>query len=107
MVAPTAESFAAAAANADWSAKPGMGISLNNQAGEKTWPITGATFILMHKKVDNASKSAEVLKFFDWALTKGQPQASALEYIPLPDAVVAKIKESWKQITDASGKPVI
>ena len=107
VVAPTAESFAAAAANADWSAKPGMGISLNNQAGEKTWPITGATFILMHKKVDNASKSAEVLKFFDWALTKGQPQASALEYIPLPDAVVAKIKESWKQITDASGKPVI
>lgn len=107
LVAPTAEAFAAAAATADWSAKPGMGISLNNQAGEKTWPITGATFILMHKKVDNAKSSAEVLKFFDWALTKGQAQASALEYIPMPDAVVAKIKESWKQITDASGKPVL
>lgn len=107
VVAPTAEAFAAAAASADWSAKPGMGISLNNQAGEKTWPITGATFILMQKKTDNAKNSAEVLKFFDWALTKGQAQASALEYIPLPDAVVAKIKESWKQITDASGKPVM
>ena len=106
VVAPTAEAFAAAAASADWSAKPGMGISLNNQAGEKTWPITGATFILMQKKTDNAKNSAEVLKFFDWALTKGQAQASALEYIPLPDAVVAKIKDSWKQITDASGKAV-
>ena len=107
MVAPTAEAFAAAAASADWSAKPGMGISLNNQAGEKSWPITGATFILMQKKTDNAKNSAEVLKFFDWALTKGQAQASALEYIPLPDAVVAKIKDSWKQITDASGKAVM
>ena len=67
MVAPTAEAFAAAAASADWSAKPGMGISLNNQAGEKSWPITGATFILMQKKTDNAKNSAEVLKFFDWA----------------------------------------
>ena len=107
VVAPTADAFAAAAATADWSAKPGMGISLNNQAGEKTWPITGATFILMQKKTDNAKNSAEVLKFFDWALTKGQAQASALEYIPLPDSVVGKIKESWKQITDASGKAVL
>ena len=107
VVAPTAEAFTSAAASADWASKPGMGISLNNQAGEKSWPITGATFILMHKKADNAKNSAEALKFFDWALTKGQAQASALEYIPLPDAVVAKIKESWKQITDASGKAVM
>ena len=107
MVKPSAEGFMAAAAGADWTAKPGMGISLNNQAGEKTWPIAGATFILMHKKADDAAKSAEVLKFFDYALTKGQAQASSLEYIPMPDAVVAKIKESWKQIVDASGKPVL
>lgn len=107
VVKPSADGFAAAAAGADWSAKPGMGISLNNQAGEKTWPIAGATFILMHKKADDAKKSAEVLKFFDYALSKGQAQASSLEYIPLPDSVVAKIKESWKQIVDASGKPVL
>jgi phosphate transport system substrate-binding protein len=107
VVAPTAEAFASAAATADWSKAAGMGISLNNQAGEKTWPITGATFILMPKKTDNAKNTAEVLKFFDWALSKGQAQASALEYIPLPDALVVKIKESWKAITDTSGKPVL
>lgn len=107
VVKPSAQGFAAAAAGADWMAKPGMGISLNNQMGDATWPIAGATFILMHKKQDDAKKAAEVLKFFDYALTKGQAQASALEYIPLPESVVAKIKDSWKQITDAAGKPVM
>ena len=104
-VAPDDLTFKAAAAGADWS-KSFYQI-LTNQPGKASWPITGATFILMHKKADNAKNSAEALKFFDWALTKGQAQASALEYIPLPDAVVAKIKDSWKQITDASGKPVL
>ncbi len=107
VVAPTAEAFASAAATADWSKAAGMGISLNNQAGAKTWPITGATFILVAKKAENAKSAADVLKFFDWALTKGQAQASALEYIPLPEAVVAKIKDSWKQVTDTAGKPVL
>lgn len=107
VVAPTADAFAAAAASADWSKAAGMGISLNNQAGEKTWPITGATFILVPKKSDNAKNTAEVLKFFDWALSKGQAQASALDYIPLPEALVTSIKASWKQITDASGKPLM
>jgi phosphate transport system substrate-binding protein len=107
VVAPTAEAFAAAAVAADWTKAPGMGISLNNEPGAKSWPITGATFILLPKKTDNAQSTADVLKFFDWALSKGQAQASALEYIPLPDALVVKIKESWKVIADASGKPVL
>ena len=106
IVAPTAENFAAAAASADWNAAPGMGISLNNQAGAKAWPITGATFILMHRVADQPENSAEVLKFFNWALTKGQAQASSLEYIPLPPETVKTIQNNWKSIVDKNGQSV-
>ncbi|GAA4332597.1 phosphate ABC transporter substrate-binding protein PstS [Pigmentiphaga soli] len=106
-VQPVQAAFAAAAANADWDSQPGMGVVLNDEPGDATWPITSATFILMHKVQDKPAQGAEVLKFFDWAFKNGQKDATALDYVPLPDAVTNKIRGIWKsQIKDASGKPV-
>lgn len=102
--APSIEAFQAAAADADWNAAPGFGILLNNQPGAKAWPITSATFILMYKKTDKPEQSKEVLKFFDWAYKNGDKLAADLEYVPLPENVKGKVRESWKTITDASGK---
>ncbi len=105
-VAPSAETFAAAAEKADWSV-PGMAASLTDVAGEKAWPITGTAFVLMHTKPENSANSLQVLKFLDWGYTKGQTQASELDYIPLPANVVDLIKNEWKKITDASGKALM
>lgn len=105
-VAPSAPAFAAAAEKADWTV-PGMGASLTNAAGEKSWPIAGTAFVLMHAKQDNAANAAQVLKFFDWGLTSGQATANELEYIPLPASVVALVKNEWKKITDTAGKPIM
>ncbi len=107
VVQPDEKSFAAAAANADWTASPGFGVNLNNQAGDAAWPITSASYILMHKTADKPERSAEVLKFFRWALNNGQQLALELDYVPLPDEVVDLIEASWSQIADASGKPVL
>jgi phosphate transport system substrate-binding protein len=104
---PETESFQAAAANADWKAAPGYGIILNNQPGEKAWPITSATFILMHKKTDKAEGSAAALKFFDWAYANGDKLAIDLEYVPLPANVKDQVRATWKaEIKDNSGKPL-
>ncbi|QBJ77443.1 phosphate ABC transporter substrate-binding protein PstS [Aquitalea sp. USM4] len=105
-VAPSDKSFRAAAANADWKKAPGFYLLLTNQPGKDSWPIAGATFILMHKKQDKPAQGTEVLKFFDWAYKNGDKTALDLDYIPMPDNVKAVIRTSWKQITDASGKPV-
>ena len=106
-VQPDDKSFAAAAEKADWSAKPGFGISLNNQLGEKAWPITSASFILFHGVAEKPESTLEALKFFDWALNKGQKLALELDYVPLPANVVSKIQASWKTgIKGADGKPV-
>ena len=106
-VAPSDKSFRAAAANADWKKAPGFYLILTNQPGKESWPISGATFILMHKKQDKPAQGTEVLKFFDWAYKNGDKTALDLDYIPMPDSVKAVIRTSWKQITDASGKPVL
>lgn len=106
-VQPDDDTFAAAAAGADFSKAPGFGISLNNQAGDKSWPITSASYILMHKVADKPAQSAEVLKFFRWALNSGQKIALDLDYVPLPAALVKQIEATWKDIKDASGKPVL
>ena len=98
VVQPGDESFAAAAAGADWSKAPGLGISLNNQAGDKAWPITSASFILMHREPADPAKSAEVLKFFKWALSDGQEAAKALDYVPMPAATLPLIEATWKDI---------
>ena len=99
--------FAAAADKADWNSEPGFGISLNNQAGEKAWPITSASFILMHKAATDPKRSAEALKFFKWSLANGGKLAVDLDYVPLPANVVKQIENSWKDIKDASGKAVL
>ncbi len=103
-VKPEDNSFKAAAANADWSKAPGMYLLLTEQAGKDSWPITGATFILMHKTQDKPDSGKEVLKFFDWAYENGDKLAADLDYVPMPDSVVKLIHAAWKaQIKDASG----
>jgi phosphate transport system substrate-binding protein len=105
-VSPTAAAFAAAAAGAKWNAAPGYYLLLINQPGANTWPISGATFILMHKKQANPQTAHEVLAFFDWAYKNGNPAAATLDYVPLPDNVKALIRKSWLAISGPDGKPV-
>ncbi|HEY4370304.1 MAG TPA: phosphate ABC transporter substrate-binding protein PstS [Burkholderiales bacterium] len=105
-VAPDDETFKAAAAGADWKA-PGMYQILTDQPGKNSWPITGASFILMHKVQDKPANAKEVLKFFDWSFKNGGAMATELDYVPMPDAVVKLIQAEWKgKIKDASGKSV-
>jgi phosphate transport system substrate-binding protein len=94
-VAPTVEAFQAAAENADWAKAPGFYEILTNEPGEKSWPLTAATFILMYKKPADVAASNLALKFFGWAYDKGADQAKALDYIPMPDKVIALVKETW------------
>ena len=105
-VAPTSESFQAAAASADWTGTPGFGVILTEQPGAGSWPITAATFILMQKVPVDLEASKGALKFFDWAYKNGDKMAEELDYIPMPDKVVEAVHESWKEIKDASGNPV-
>ncbi|MBO0903788.1 phosphate ABC transporter substrate-binding protein PstS [Jiella sonneratiae] len=104
-VAPEAKAFEAAAKGADWSSQPGFGVILANQPGADTWPMTAATFILIHSDPQSPEDAAEALKFFDWAYAEGDKMALDLDYIPMPDSVVEKIKAEWKQI-EGDGKPV-
>ena len=104
---PDDENFKAAAAGADWAKAPGMYLVLTNQPGKISWPITGASFILMHKSQANAATGKEVLNFFDWAFKNGAAMATELEYVSLPPAVTKMIQENWKaKIKDASGKAI-
>jgi phosphate transport system substrate-binding protein len=105
-VTPNAQAFSAAAAGADWSKADGFYLLLLNQPGQNAWPITGATFILVHAKQADAAKGAQVLKFFDWAYTNGDAAAGALDYVPLPADLKARVRQSWSAITGPDGKPV-
>jgi phosphate transport system substrate-binding protein len=105
-VQPEEASFAAASAGADWKNTAGMGVILTDQSGAKSWPMTSASFILMHAKSPKPEASREVLKFFDWALKSGQKSALELDYVPLPAATVNLIGAEWKKIGDANGKAV-
>jgi phosphate transport system substrate-binding protein len=106
-VAPTIESFSAAAANANWEATPGFGVILTNELGAATWPIAGATFILVHKQPSDAAAAGAALKFFNWAYAKGGKMAEELDYVPMPGNVVTAVQRLWAaQIKDASGKPL-
>jgi phosphate transport system substrate-binding protein len=105
-VQPVDDAFKAAAANADWKSVPGMGVVLTDQAGDAAWPITGASFILLHAKQDKPEAGKEVLKFFAWSFKNGGKMAEELDYVPMPEAVVKQIEASWKGVTDASGKAV-
>jgi phosphate transport system substrate-binding protein len=106
-VAPTSEAFQAAAAGADWASKPGFGVILANQPGAASWPMTAGTWILMYKQPKDPAASAEALKFFDWAYKNGDKMAEELDYIPMPDKVVAEVEKMWAaDIKDSAGKPV-
>jgi phosphate transport system substrate-binding protein len=94
-VQPTVPAFQAAAANADWSKAPGYYVILTNQPGDASWPITAATFILMHKVPTDKAASDEALKFFKWAFEKGGKMAEELDYIPMPASVVKQIEQTW------------
>ncbi|MBK6601819.1 MAG: phosphate ABC transporter substrate-binding protein PstS [Betaproteobacteria bacterium] len=104
-VLPDDETFQAAAAGADWKGTPGMGVVLTDQAGKASWPITGASFILMHNKQEKAANGTEVMKFFDWSFKNGAAMASELDYVPIPNVVAKQIADAWKaNVKDAGGK---
>ena len=98
-VSPDDQTFAAAAAGADWFSVPGMGISMVNAKGATSWPISTASFILMYKEPGDKAASQEVIKFFDWAFKNGKQMAAELDYVALPDALTAQIRQKvWTQI---------
>jgi phosphate transport system substrate-binding protein len=103
-VSPDDKAFKAAAAGAQWDHS--FYQILTNQPGKDAWPITGSTFILLQKVQDKPAQATTVLKFFDWALTNGDPAAAALDYVPMPAPVKPVLIKSWADVKDASGKPV-
>lgn len=106
-VQPDDDSFKAAAAGADWKGTPGFGVVLTEQPGKLSWPITGASFILLHKTQADGEKAKEVLKFFDWAYKSGGAMATELEYVGLPVPLVKLVGDVWKtDIKDTNGKAV-
>jgi phosphate transport system substrate-binding protein len=104
-VSPSAESFQAAASNADWKNAPGYYLILTDQAGAASWPITGASFILVYGTPPNPAETAEALKFFDWAFKNGTKMASDLDYVPLPEGLIKQVRATWK--SDIKGIPAI
>ena len=104
-VRPNMQTFQAAAAHAHWDvSNTGFYEILTNQDGDTTWPITGATYILMHKVQDKPETGKEILRFFSWAYDKGDAMAAELGYVPLPDAVQQRIRTAWReQFKDGKG----
>ena len=94
-IRPNADSFQAAAATADWSTAPDFFLVMTNAPGPDAYPITAASFILMHKLPKDPERSKQALAFFKWALENGQPQAAKLDYVALPKPLVEKIEAYW------------
>jgi phosphate transport system substrate-binding protein len=105
-VAPSIKSFQAAAEGADWKNAKGFYMELVDQPGKDTWPITGASFILMYKDQKDAAHSKAVLSFFDWCFNHGAEMAEKLDYVPMPASVVKLVQAKWKADMKAGGKPV-
>ncbi len=105
-VAPQSETFQAAAASADWKGTPGYAVVLTDQPGAQSWPITGASFILVYKNAEKPERARQVLDFFAWAFREGDKLADDLDYVPMPDAVVKLVEETWKQVKGPNGQPV-
>ncbi|PLX99632.1 MAG: phosphate ABC transporter substrate-binding protein PstS [Desulfuromonas sp.] len=105
-VAPTSETFQAAAANAEWAKAPGFYLVLTDQPGKISWPITGASFILVHKDQKDAATIKAVLDFFDWCYANGGPTAEKLHYVPMPPKVVKLVQSKWSNEIKAGGNPV-
>ncbi len=104
---PNSETFQAAAANADWSKAPGFYLILTDQPGKQSWPITGASFILMHKQQNKPEAAKKVLDFYAWAYENGQKMAESLDYVPMPASVVQTIEASWRQNIKGAGGETI
>jgi phosphate transport system substrate-binding protein len=105
-VEPSIEAFQAAAASADWANAKGFYLVLTDEPGAASWPISGASFILIYKKPDSAPAVLTALHFFDWAYKKGDKMAEDLAYVPVPDSVVDLVRKQWGEITDAGGKAI-
>jgi len=106
-VSPDDETFKSAAAGAEWAKTPGFAVLLTNQPGKNSWPITGASFILMQKTQADAAKGKEVLKFFDWAYKNGGAMAADLDYVAMPAEVTKLVAAAWKaEFKDGAGKSV-
>ena len=106
-VAPTGAGFQAAAAAADWAATPGMAVVLTDQPGAESWPIAGASFVLMHRRQQKPDVARSALGFFDWAFTSGEAMATELDYVPMPSAAADQVRASWaREIAGVDGKPL-
>lgn len=97
-VLPDDLTFKAAAAGAEWTKTPGMGVILTDQPGKATWPMSGASFILMHIKQDKPDQGRAVIQFFDWAFKNGAAMADELDYVPIPASVIPHIQTQWKRM---------
>ena len=106
VVSPGADSFQAAAASADWSRADSYYLILTDQPGARSWPITGASFILVYRQPTDSAPVAEALKFFAWAYKDGAAMASELDYVPLPAALIEQVKTTWRTQITAGGRPV-
>ncbi|MGQ9371200.1 phosphate ABC transporter substrate-binding protein PstS [Azospirillum sp. ST 5-10] len=106
VVEPKMETFQAAASNADWANAKGYHVILTDEPGDRSWPITGASFILMHEQPQDPEATQQALKFFDWAYRKGDDMAAALDYVPMPDAVARMVETTWRDEIQANGQPV-
>ena len=106
-VQPSQDTFGAAAANADWNSAPGMGVVLTDEPGAESWPITAASFILVHKSQSKPENGKAVLEFFDWAFKNGGKMAVELDYVPMPESVANQIRETWKtEVKAADGAAI-
>lgn len=105
-VGPSGESFAAAAEGADWANAPGNYLLLIDQPGAASWPITGASFILVYREQQDQKIGQGVLRFFDWAFREGDQMAHQLDYVPLPESVKARVRQQWAATLRAEGKPL-
>ncbi|MBI5453166.1 MAG: phosphate ABC transporter substrate-binding protein PstS [Deltaproteobacteria bacterium] len=105
-VEPSIESFMSAASGADWKNTPGFAVVLTDQPGKNSWPIAGATFILVHKNATKCENTMAVLEFFDWAYENGSEMAKALDYVPIPKSVYQVMEESWAANINCSGAPL-
>jgi phosphate transport system substrate-binding protein len=105
-VEPSLDSFASAAANADWAHAKNFNLVITNQPGDKSWPIAASTWVLIHKTPVDKSATEAALKFFAWAYKDGSAEAKALQYVAIPKPVVSLIEKSWEENIKADGKPV-
>ena len=105
-VEPKKETFQAAAANADWSKAPGFNLMLTYQPGKDSWPITGTSFVLMHKVQDKPAIGKPLLEFFDWAFAHGAEMAESLDYVPIPSGVADLVRATWRDVIGTDQKPL-